>query len=103
MSGCDLCGDFPVHLAARCHPTAPLRMEMADETTLRAYCYIPTCNRFVAEFRIEQTENPPLSVGTPENPHNIEKCKHGESIFKGCRACYDVAGEGNRIFSIGAG
>ena len=48
--GCDLCGDFPIDLRARCHPTAPLRLSMPSESVLEVFCYIPDCNRLVARF-----------------------------------------------------
>ena len=32
--GCELCGDWPVILLSRCHPTAPLRAEMVDKKHL---------------------------------------------------------------------
>ena len=61
---CDLCADNPqltasvrqlgdgtMHLHARCHATAPLRLELEGEL-LRAYCYVPSCNRLVASFTV---------------------------------------------------
>lgn len=48
--GCELCGDFPVTLHARCHPSAPLRVEMPNANELVLYCYLPKCNRPVARF-----------------------------------------------------
>ena len=56
-NGCDLCGDWPIVLSSKCHPTAPLRLEMKDEKTLVAYCYLPDCNRKVARFAIEKIES----------------------------------------------
>ena len=53
IQGCELCGDFPAELRARCHPTAPLRIEMEDANTMAVYCYVPECNRLVARFKIE--------------------------------------------------
>ncbi len=50
--GCELCGDFPVHLHGRCHPTAPLRAEMDENGRLSLYCYVPECNRFIADFDV---------------------------------------------------
>ena len=56
--GCELCGDIPVdelHLHARCHITAPLRVELhthGDKRILRVFCYVPDCNRHVADFEI---------------------------------------------------
>jgi len=52
MTGCDLCGDFPVRLVGRCHPTAPLRAELTEDNTLVLYCYLPECNREVARLRV---------------------------------------------------
>ena len=49
-SGCELCGDFPARLHSKCHPSAPLRMELATPTLLIVRCYVPTCNREVAKF-----------------------------------------------------
>jgi hypothetical protein len=54
INGCDLCGDFPVQLRAKCHPTAPLRVEMTHESELVLYCYLPECNREVARIRVAQ-------------------------------------------------
>jgi hypothetical protein len=51
--GCELCGDFPAHIHGRCHPTAPLRMIMMDETTMEVRCYNPDCNRFIARYKVE--------------------------------------------------
>lgn len=56
QEGCELCGDWPVHLHPKCHPTAPLRLEMGEAGTLVAYCYVPACNREVARFRLAQPE-----------------------------------------------
>lgn len=51
--GCELCGDFPVQLHARCHPTAPLRVEMPSPGELVFYCYLPSCNREVTRLRVQ--------------------------------------------------
>lgn len=50
--GCDLCGSTgPLHLSGRCHPTAPLRAELAGGVlTLR--CYVPECGREVGRFAV---------------------------------------------------
>lgn len=55
--GCELCGDFPAILSGRCHPCAPLRIEMEDEQTLAIYCFLPDCNRLVAKFTVERQTN----------------------------------------------
>lgn len=34
IEGCELCGDFPVAIRGRCHPTAPLRIEVTDSETM---------------------------------------------------------------------
>lgn len=52
--GCELCGDFPVYLSGRCHPTAPLRIELYEDNILVCYCYLPECNREVARFKIAE-------------------------------------------------
>ena len=54
MEGCDLCGDFPVVLAGRCHPGAPLRIEMDEDNVMTLYCYVPECRRVVGRFKVEQ-------------------------------------------------
>jgi hypothetical protein len=54
MSGCDLCGDFPVYLLSKCHPSAPLRVEMTQERELVLYCYDPQCNREVARLQLQR-------------------------------------------------
>jgi hypothetical protein len=60
VKGCDLCGDWPVTLIARCHPTAPLRAEMTDPQTLILSCYLPACGREVAKFTLA---SPPPDEG----------------------------------------
>lgn len=50
--GCDLCGDFPAHLVARCHPNAPLRVEALSEHEIALFCYVPECNRLVARLQL---------------------------------------------------
>lgn len=47
LGGCDLCGDFPVALHAKCHPGAPLRVEAPELGILVLYCYVPECGREV--------------------------------------------------------
>jgi hypothetical protein len=53
--GCELCGDFPVQLRGRCHPTTPLRVTLIEDNTLILNCYVPDCNREVGRFKIDQT------------------------------------------------
>lgn len=55
-AGCEFCGDTgPLVLVGRCHPTAPLRAVIEDgELTLR--CYIPECDRVVAQFKLAPLE-----------------------------------------------
>lgn len=50
---CDLCGDQPeiLHLHSACHMTAPLALTL-DKDILEVRCYVPTCNRLVAKFRV---------------------------------------------------
>lgn len=54
MSGegltCELCGDFPTELRARCHPTAPLRVHFESSHMIVLRCYVPTCSREVARL-----------------------------------------------------
>lgn len=50
--GCDLCGDFPAQLTSRCHPSAPLRVEVLSEHEVALYCYVPECNRLVARLKL---------------------------------------------------
>ena len=54
VAGCDLCGDFPVHLRARCHPSAPLRVEIPSADKIVMYCYM--CNREVARLNLANDE-----------------------------------------------
>lgn len=56
-AGCELCNDFPALLLPKCHPTAPLRIELVDPTTLVIYCYLPNCNREVAKLKLQPMEN----------------------------------------------
>ena len=63
--GCDLCGDFPAQLRAGCHPTAPLRMELATPTLLIVRCYVPTCNREVAKFALLSAEQERTTLNDP--------------------------------------
>lgn len=53
-----MCGDQgPLLLKARCHLTAPLSVTLdGDELIVR--CYLPTCGREVARFRIVRTPPP---------------------------------------------
>lgn len=60
LKGCDLCGDFPAELRARCHPTAPLRIEVVDNETVVCYCYLPDCNREVARLKISEIIPAPI-------------------------------------------
>jgi hypothetical protein len=49
---CELCSDQgPLHLHSRCHLTAPLAVEL-DGDTLIIRCYLPTCGREVARFKV---------------------------------------------------
>lgn len=51
---CELCNDTgPLELAARCHPTAPLRVKLEGHT-LTLYCYIPECSRLVTSFEVTE-------------------------------------------------
>lgn len=51
---CDLCGDQgPLLLKARCHLTAPLQVEL-DGDIMIIRCYLPTCRREVARFKIHR-------------------------------------------------
>lgn len=52
--GCELCGDFPVYLSGRCHPTAPVRMVMVDENTVEVRCYLPDCDRFICTLKLAE-------------------------------------------------
>lgn len=52
--GCAVCGEFPVILSARCHPAAPMRVQMNKDGELELYCYVQECNRFVARFEVKQ-------------------------------------------------
>jgi hypothetical protein len=56
--GCELCGDFPVTLRGRCHPSAPLRVSMEADGTLILRCYVPTCNREVVRFLVSPAPHP---------------------------------------------
>jgi hypothetical protein len=56
VEGCELCLDWPVRLTSRCHPTAPLRIDMIDEKTVVVYCYIPECKRELCRFTIDKME-----------------------------------------------
>lgn len=50
VQGCELCGDFPVQLVGRCHPTAPLRVMLSSAHELELRCYIPACDRLVGKL-----------------------------------------------------
>jgi len=52
--GCELCGDFPVILAGRCHPSAPVRVVMLDAETLEIRCYLPECDRHITTLKVKQ-------------------------------------------------
>lgn len=51
-AGCPCCGDFPAHLNAQCHPSAPLRVEAVGPSTIELRCYVPTCNRLVVRLEL---------------------------------------------------
>ena len=42
---------------------------------------------------------PEHALGTRENPHKLENCKHGITIFKSCDKCTEEVGAGNRVFA----
>jgi hypothetical protein len=50
---CELCGDQPVVLRAKCHFTAPLRAVL-DNNRLELRCYVPECDKLVIAFRVEE-------------------------------------------------
>lgn len=51
---CELCGDQgPLLLRARCHMTAPLRVELDGDTIILS-CYLPDCGREVARFKVQR-------------------------------------------------
>lgn len=82
---CELCGDTgTLVLGTRCHPSAPLRVELLESCVAVFYCYIPECNREVARFKAEEfvagewkcgcgfrmstrTMDKDLNVGPPSN------------------------------------
>ena len=75
QDGCELCGDWPSRLSSKCHPTAPLKVEMLEGGILVLSCYVPECGREVARFwvlaireaeRGETTPNYQGGPGTPE-------------------------------------
>ena len=57
--GCELCGDWPLVLIAKCHPSAPLRVEYHEDGTLKLYCYLPTCNRLVTTLQVTHNQGDP--------------------------------------------
>lgn len=58
---CDLCADTgPLILRGRCHPTAPLRVDI-DNNVLTLRCYIPDCDRLVAQFKVTEFQNPEVA------------------------------------------
>ncbi len=69
---CEFCHDSPelskLHLRARCHPTAPLRVEL-QSGILSLFCYIPSCNRLVARLEVAEhlkpTGEPPCVTKSP--------------------------------------
>lgn len=52
--GCDFCGGFPARLTGRCHPLAPLHIEMVDSQTMVIRCYVPECNKLVAVLKVAE-------------------------------------------------
>lgn len=85
-TGCDLCGDFPAELRAKCHPTAPLRLSMPEPGVLAIYCYLPDCNREVARMALA-AEAPPETGHTALIQHvgcgdldNMGKCPTCDAI-----------------------
>lgn len=66
IHGCDFCGDWPVVIVGRCHPTAPLRAELAEDGTLSLFCYLPECSRLVWRVKVESM--PADSIDTGSEP-----------------------------------
>lgn len=56
---CELCSDQPevVYLHARCHLTAPLQASLQGNVLILC-CYLPSCGREVARFKVERTLDP---------------------------------------------
>lgn len=101
MNGCDLCGDFPAELHARCHPTAPLRIEKLSETEVVLYCYVPSCNREVARLALNE---PSISVhGAPIAVRGLSN-GHTEPVIEWTRmpsgAYVVLAGSANNFDSF---
>jgi hypothetical protein len=57
---CDLCGDNhgPTFLHARCHMTAPLQASM-EHGVLTLRCYLPECQRIVAQLKVTEIVKEP--------------------------------------------
>lgn len=84
VSGCDLCGDFPVRLHARCHPTAPLRVETPSPTEVVFYCYLPECNREITRLRLAAQADPAvLSANLAGRGAWEVRCKCGQYRMQG--------------------
>lgn len=109
--GCELCGDFPAVLVARCHPSAPLRLEKISPTEVIVRCYVPACNREVARLRLEPQRPPGRALaegfGDPETLLNSRQwlrealeAKGAQQIGAGCgigQADIDILLEGCRF------
>ena len=63
-NNCDLCNQESSvhHLRGRCHITAPLRAEIDSQGILTLYCYVPECNRVVAQFRVQSVRAVEVTV-----------------------------------------
>ena len=52
---CDLCDNSDaLQLSAKCHLTAPLKVELVNQKTLILRCYVPDCSREVARFTVQE-------------------------------------------------
>ena len=51
--GCELCGDFPVEFRGRCHPSAPVRIEMDEFRILSVFCFVPDCNKLITRLPVQ--------------------------------------------------
>ncbi len=57
QEGCDLCGDWPVVVRGKCHPTAPLRVQFLDPETVVFTCYVPDCRREVWKGKLKKADD----------------------------------------------
>jgi hypothetical protein len=83
--GCSLCADGKphqrLHMHARCHPHAPMRLAYrrtgVDRGLLHVQCYVPDCARPVGAFGIREVIRPPRGA-EDLSPNDCDLCNDND-------------------------